>query len=102
MNPVFKTISTWYRAVLRNPKYRGWVILGTLVYLLSPLDISPDVVPILGQVDDVAILFLLMSELWQMFRERFEMPESMGEEAESGGPASDRGDTVDVDAVSVD
>lgn len=102
MNPVFKTISTWYRAVLRNPKYRGWVILGTLVYLLSPLDISPDVVPILGQVDDVAILFLLMSELWQMFRERFEMPEEMAGEAEVGSPSPEKDDTVDVDAVSVD
>lgn len=102
MNPVFKTISTWYRAVLRNPKYRGWVILGTLIYLLSPLDISPDVVPILGQVDDVAILFLLMSELWQMFREGFAAPEEMVGEAESGDSASETEDTVDVDAVSVE
>ncbi|KPQ39558.1 MAG: YkvA family protein [Phormidium sp.] len=102
MNPVFKTISTWYRGVLRNPKYRGWVILGTLIYLLSPLDISPDVVPILGQVDDVAILFLLMSELWQMFREGFEVSEERVGEADSGESSSPTGDTVDVDAVSVE
>ncbi|MEB3281535.1 MAG: YkvA family protein [Lyngbya sp.] len=56
-----------YRTVIRNPKYRGWVILGTLVYLLSPLDISPDLIPILGQVDDVVLLTILFSEVYQMF-----------------------------------
>lgn len=55
-----------YRSVIRNPKYRGWVILGTLVYLLSPLDISPDVIPLLGQVDDVVLLTILFSEVYQM------------------------------------
>ncbi|ERT07353.1 hypothetical protein M595_2628 [Lyngbya aestuarii BL J] len=55
-----------YRSIIRNPKYRGWVILGTLVYLLSPLDISPDVIPILGQVDDVLLLTIFFSEGYQM------------------------------------
>ncbi|NJP11877.1 MAG: DUF1232 domain-containing protein [Leptolyngbyaceae cyanobacterium RU_5_1] len=38
----------WYRNTLRHPKYRWWIILGTLLYLLSPVDISPDMFPILG------------------------------------------------------
>ncbi|MCC5897383.1 MAG: DUF1232 domain-containing protein [Phormidium sp. GEM2.Bin31] len=102
MNPVFKNIATWYRAILRNPKYRGWVILGTLLYLISPLDISPDVLPILGQVDDVAILFLLMSELWQMFREGFAPSEEIASDVNSTVKTPNDGDTVDVEAVSVD
>jgi uncharacterized membrane protein YkvA (DUF1232 family) len=103
MNPVAKTITTWYRNVLRNPKYRWWVILGTLLYLVSPLDISPDVVPILGQIDDVAILMLLVSEVFQMLTDpQTEMAEEPMENAPSAA-ASDRADnTVDVDAVSVD
>lgn len=103
MNPVAKTITTWYRNVLRNPKYRWWVILGTLLYLVSPLDISPDVVPILGQIDDVAILMLLVSEVFQMLTDS---PTEMAEEPmgnDRAEPSGDRTDnTVDVDAVSVD
>ena len=29
-----------------------------LLYLISPVDLSPDVLPVIGQVDDLAILFL--------------------------------------------
>ena len=61
-----QSILTLYRSIIRNPKYRGWVILGTLFYLLSPLDISPDVVPLIGQIDDVVLLTLLVSEVYQM------------------------------------
>jgi len=61
-----QSILTLYRSIIRNPKYRGWVILGTLFYLLSPLDISPDVIPLIGQIDDVMLLTLLVSEVYQM------------------------------------
>ena len=45
-----ESLYTWYRNVLRNPKYRWWVILGTLVYLVSPFDILPDFVPLWGRL----------------------------------------------------
>ena len=35
----------FYRNAIRNPKYRNWIILGTLIYVLSPFDISPDFFP---------------------------------------------------------
>ncbi|RMF26562.1 MAG: DUF1232 domain-containing protein, partial [Cyanobacteria bacterium J083] len=41
-----KSIYQWYRNAIRHPKYRWWVILATLVYLISPLDLSPDIFPI--------------------------------------------------------
>lgn len=60
----------WYRNTLRHPKYR-WLIIGaSLLYLFSPLDISPDLIPIVGQVDDVAVIMLLASEVTQMLVER--------------------------------
>ncbi len=31
-------------------------ILGGLIYLANPMDIIPDVLPIVGQVDDVAVI----------------------------------------------
>lgn len=61
-----QSLYTWYRDTLRNPKYRWWIIIGTFVYLLSPIDISPDFIPIAGQLDDVVVLTLLVSEVSQM------------------------------------
>lgn len=63
-------ILRWYREIIRNPKYRLWVILGTLAYFISPIDISPDVFPIVGQIDDVALMGLLFAELLLWFREK--------------------------------
>ena len=67
-----KAIYDWYRSTLRNPKYRWWIVIGTLAYLLSPLDISPDVLPIAGQVDDVILVSLLVAELSQIVMEFFQ------------------------------
>jgi uncharacterized membrane protein YkvA (DUF1232 family) len=40
----------------RVPLYAKAVLGLTLVYVLSPLDFVPDWIPILGQLDDAAIL----------------------------------------------
>ena len=55
-----------WRAV-RHPQAPGWLKLGTLgiaLYLLSPIDVIPDVIPFIGVLDDIvlvplAIRFLL-------------------------------------------
>lgn len=33
-------------------------LLGLLVYLLAPVDLVPDLLPVLGQADDAALLLL--------------------------------------------
>ncbi|MGF1601172.1 MAG: YkvA family protein [Thermosynechococcaceae cyanobacterium] len=97
MNFSIQSIYQWYRQTIRNPKYRWWIILGTCVYLFSPIDIAPDLIPIVGQIDDLAVLTLLIAELSQM---------SMGwlkSRQDSAGPTVDESSTaqttVDVDAV---
>jgi uncharacterized membrane protein YkvA (DUF1232 family) len=47
----------------RVPRRSKLVLGGTLLYLLSPLDIVPDFVPGLGQVDDVVVVLLALHSL---------------------------------------
>ena len=60
----------WYRSTLRNPKYRHWIIIASMIYLFSPIDISPDFIPIVGWIDDGVVLTLLVSEVSQILAEK--------------------------------
>jgi uncharacterized membrane protein YkvA (DUF1232 family) len=97
-----KSIYNWYRDLIRNPKYRWWVILGTLLYFVSPFDISPDFLPIAGQIDDVFLLTLLVSEVSQVVIEGFKARKTGIDTtvSETADPSSST-TTVDVDAVSM-
>ena len=66
-----KALLGWYRGLIRNPKYRWWLVIGTLVYLISPFDISPDMIPLIGEIDDVAIVSLLVAEVSQLLMEKY-------------------------------
>lgn len=63
--------SRWYRHFIRHPKYRWWIIAGTLAYLVGPIDILPDIFPIIGWIDDGAVATLLAAEISQLIIERF-------------------------------
>jgi uncharacterized membrane protein YkvA (DUF1232 family) len=45
----------------RTPWYAKFLIIITLGYLLSPIDLIPDFVPVLGYLDDLIILPLLIA-----------------------------------------
>jgi uncharacterized membrane protein YkvA (DUF1232 family) len=89
----------WYRTLIRNSKYRWLIIAGTLLYLVSPIDLLPDVIPIIGQVDDVLILTLLVSEVSQVLMERIKAAKAKTPEAVD---TSTTAASVDVNAVSVE
>ena len=61
---------TWYREIVANPKYRWWIIGGTLLYLISPIDILPDVLPIVGQIDDALLITLVASEISSAIKDK--------------------------------
>lgn len=95
MNFSIQSFYNWYRNTLRNPKYRWWLILGSLAYLFSPIDIAPDFIPVVGLLDDAVILTLLVSEVSQMLAGRLKA--RSGEDVQQPETASDQ--TVDVNAV---
>ena len=40
----------------RVPWYARVLILGAVAYAISPIDLIPDVIPVLGQLDDLVIV----------------------------------------------
>lgn len=45
------------------PKADKVLLVGTIAYVLSPLDFLPDMIPFLGQVDDLLLMALVIKRL---------------------------------------
>lgn len=69
MKNLAQSFYTWYGQTLRHPKYRWLLVGGTLLYLLSPIDLSPDLLPIVGWLDDGVIVTLLVAALSEILRD---------------------------------
>lgn len=93
-----QSVYGWYRNLLRNPKYRWWVILGTALYFIMPFDIAPDFLPIVGELDDIFLLTLLVSEVSQLAIDSYKARKGDRTTANADSTTTN---TVDVDAVSV-
>ena len=66
MNNPVKGFYDWYEQAICNPKYRCFVIIGTVLYLLSSIDVLPDIIPVLGWIDDGVLATFLVTEVAQM------------------------------------
>ncbi|MEM9002305.1 MAG: YkvA family protein [Cyanobacteria bacterium P01_F01_bin.86] len=92
------SIAKWFTNLIRNSKYRWLIILGSLVYLISPLDISPDVFPIIGWIDDGLLASIVVTELTQMVLEQRRKKETMQQQS----PSERNGNSViDVESATV-
>jgi len=65
----------------RVPRRRKLVLLGLVAYLLTPVDLVPDFVPVAGQLDDAiiaafALRYVLRSQGPNLIREHWPGPES--------------------------
>ncbi|WP_069790592.1 DUF1232 domain-containing protein [Cyanobacterium sp. IPPAS B-1200] len=91
-----RSLYTWYTNGIRNPQYRLWVILGTLVYLISPIDISPDIIPIAGQIDDFVIVTIMLSEISQLLLGAMKKRKLDKDNVQND---DNQGETVEVEAI---
>ena len=88
----------WYRNLIRNSKYRWVIIVGTLLYLISPIDLLPDFIPLIGQIDDGIVVTLLVAELSGMLLDRAKAQKNKNVAADTTVASAE---TVDVNATSV-
>jgi len=82
----------WYRDTLRHSPYRWLLLIGSVIYLLSPIDFAPDVLPFLGWIDDGILIAILAGELAYLFNR----------EPQQKSEASQDGTVVDVTAQEVE
>jgi uncharacterized membrane protein YkvA (DUF1232 family) len=81
----------------RTPWYAKAVLAATLAYALSPIDLIPDFIPVLGYLDDVAIVplglwlvyKLVPREVWEEHKREFEAGASGQQEEEQETPNKD-------------
>jgi|CZCB01.1.fsa_nt_gi uncharacterized membrane protein YkvA (DUF1232 family) len=62
------------------------LLLGTILYVLSPLDFLPDFIPFTGQVDDILLLAVVILSIMQqvghsVFQERWKDQQSLSDMA---------------------
>ncbi|MEG3438469.1 DUF1232 domain-containing protein [Pannus brasiliensis CCIBt3594] len=63
MRLITEAFYRWLRNGIRHPKYRWAIVLASALYLISPIDISTDLIPVVGWLDDGIIVTILASEL---------------------------------------
>jgi uncharacterized membrane protein YkvA (DUF1232 family) len=49
----------------RVPRQDKWILAGVALYLLSPVDVVPDAIPVLGQLDDLGLVIWALRRLLQ-------------------------------------
>ena len=101
MTSPIQSLYNWYRATIRNPKYRWWIVLGTFAYLVSPFDLILDFIPIIGELDDALLITLLFTEISQLVIERLKARRDISEETFAESAQEDT-NSVDVNAVVIE
>jgi uncharacterized membrane protein YkvA (DUF1232 family) len=90
---------TW--RLLRDPRVPLWAKLipvGALIYVLSPLDLIPDLIPVLGQLDDLGIVLAGM-RLFESFVPEYIVQEHL--QAIASGQSGRAADVVDAPSYHV-
>ena len=59
---------------LQNPQLNAILAVLAVVYAISPVDAVPDIIPIVGWLDDGLVLWFGLSQAWKAMRGRWSEP----------------------------
>lgn len=48
------------KGLLGNPRIQIFLFMLTIIYVISPIDLIPDAIPIIGWIDDLGVLVAQM------------------------------------------
>ena len=71
----------------RVPIFIKLVPLASLIYVIMPIDLIPDVIPVLGQLDDLGVV-ILAAQAFIMLSPQDVVAEHMADIDAGGGPQS--------------
>ncbi|AFY70030.1 protein of unknown function DUF1232 [Thalassoporum mexicanum PCC 7367] len=94
-----RSLFSLYFRLFRSSRFRWIAILASLVYILSPFDLSPDLMPILGRVDDLVVIVLMLAGLIQNLFIKSSDDEDESDRGDLGGDKDV--ETIDVDSVTL-
>ena len=64
-----ESLTAYYCAFDRNtPTHVRVALIGALLYFISPLDLIPDVLPIVGMTDDAAVVAGAIKLVWDQIK----------------------------------
>ena len=62
---VYAALVLFYTLQSKEVSYKDKaMIIGALGYLISPLDVLPDAIPIVGLSDDLTVLLFVINKIW--------------------------------------
>ena len=83
MDSPIQAFYDWYKRTLEHPKYGVLLAGASLLYLLSPIDISPDFIPIIGWIDDAAVASILITAMSQIVLSKLTNKKQSGLQADA-------------------
>jgi len=45
---------------------KNWLLIVGLLYLIAPIDLIPDIIPIVGTMDDAGLLLIELVRRWNL------------------------------------
>ena len=73
------------RSTARTPTHVRVALIGALAYFISPLDLFPDVLPIVGFTDDAAVIAGAIKLVWDQHQARAPRRRARGAGADEQG-----------------
>ncbi len=58
------------KSLVASPVAQFVLFVFTIIYVLSPVDVIPDILPVIGWLDDLAVFITQISAMVMYFREK--------------------------------